>query len=386
MPDETFDVVVVGARCAGSATARLLAQSGLRVLSLDKASFPSDTISTHGVGPVGVELLERWGLLDELLATGVPREDSVGLKLGDQEMNMQLPAGAFGPICPRRTVLDYVLVQAARAAGAEVRENLTFRDVIWQDGAIAGVRYTDRGGRSYAVRARLVIGADGVNSRVAKAVGAERYNVRRSRVSFRYAYYSGIATRRVEMAWVNPHFAYIFPTNEGLACMAGATADAGFTEHIAGGEASLIDLFETASPHLAELLRNGKRESKFYTYRRLPGRFNVPQGPGWALVGDASFFKDPVTGQGISDALAGAQLLADAVIEGFESPTELQQALGRYQRSRDELYTDAYAATQRLASLEWRNEELPDLYMSHRPSREKTAEILGLTPPERVPA
>jgi flavin-dependent dehydrogenase len=253
MAEEQFDVVVVGARCAGSATARLLAQSGLRALVLDKASFPSDTISTHGVGPVGVQLLERWCLLDELLATGVPREDSVGLKLGDQEMNMQLPAGAFGPICPRRTVLDYILVQGARSAGAEVRENVTFRDVIWQDEKVAGVRYTHRSGREYQVRAPLVIGADGVNSRVANAVHASRYNIRRSRVSFRYAYYSGIATRRVEMAWVHPHFAYIFPTNDGLACMAGATADDGFAEHVAAGEASLTDLFETASPRLAVL-------------------------------------------------------------------------------------------------------------------------------------
>jgi len=298
---------------------------------------------------------------------------------------MQLPAGAFGPICPRRTVLDYILVQGARSAGAEVRENVTFRDVIWQDEKVAGVRYTHRSGREYQVRAPLVIGADGVNSRVANAVHASRYNIRRSRVSFRYAYYSGIATRRVEMAWVHPHFAYIFPTNDGLACMAGATADDGFAEHVAAGEASLTDLFETASPRLAALLRGGRRESRFYTYRRLPGRFVVPHGPGWALVGDASFFKDPVTGQGISDALAGAQLLADAVIEGL-SAGSLQEALGRYQSNRDDLYSDAYAATQRLASLEWRNEELTDLYVSHRPSMEKTAAILGVTPSERIRA
>jgi flavin-dependent dehydrogenase len=386
MTEETFDAIVVGARCAGSSTARLLAQSGLRVLVLDKAAFPSDTISTHGIGPVGVQLLQRWGLLDKILATDVPQEHSVGLKLGETEMQMQIPAGAFAPVCPRRIVLDEILVQAARAAGAEVREQATCRELIAEDGTVVGIRYSDREDSLHDVRARLVIGADGASSFVARAVKARRYDVRPSNVSFRYAYYSGIPIKRVEMAWSHPNFAYVFPTNDGLACMVGATSDADFAAYAGGGDQALQDLFTAASPRLAQALRGGTRQSKFFSFRRQPGRFVVPHGPGWALVGDAGYFKDPVTGQGISDAFAGAQLLANAVIEGFEKPAVMQEALAQYQSLRDELSADAFVATQRLASLEWSNEDLPGIHASYAPSPDKVAKLLGFTPIERVRA
>ena len=381
MAEERFDVVVVGARCAGSSTARLLAQSGLRVLVLDKASFPSDTVSTHGIGDMGLQLLHRWGLLDKILATNVPQRDSVSMKLGEMETERQVPPGSFAPVCPRRIVLDDILVQAARAAGAEVRERATCRELIAEDGTVVGIRYSDREDRTHDVKARLVIGADGVSSFVARAVKARRYDVRPSHVSFRYAYYSGIPIKRVEMAWSHPYFAYVFPTNDDLACMAGATLDSDFAAFAAGGDQALIDLFAAASSRLADALRGGTRESKFFSFRGRPGRFVSPHGPGWALVGDAAYFKDPVTGQGISDAFAGSQLLADAVIEGFEHPTALQETLARYQSRRDELFGDAYAATQRLASLEWRNEDLPGIRMSYAPSPDKTSKILGVPAP-----
>ena len=386
MYEEQFDIVVVGARVAGSATARLLALGGLRVLVVDKASFPSDTVSTHGVGPIGGQLLQRWGLLDDVLATGVPREYSVALKMGDVDMEMQVPAGAFPPICPRRSVLDDILVQAARKAGAEVRERVICRELTVEDGVVVGLAYTDPQGGAHEVRSRLVIGADGASSFVAKAVQASWYNVLPSKVSFRYAYYSGIATRRVEMAWSHPDFAYIFPTNEGLACMAGATPDTHIGEFLMDGDGYLQALFEGACPRMADLLRNGERQTKFFTCRGKPGRFVVPYGTGWALVGDAAYFKDPVTGQGISDAFASAHLLADAVLDGFANPATMQECLAHYQRDRDELFTDAFAATQRLASLEWTNDELLNIRASYAPSPEKTAKLLGFAPVERVRA
>jgi flavin-dependent dehydrogenase len=381
MPEETFDVVVVGARCAGSATARLLAQSGLRVLVLDRAAFPSDTLSTHGVGAVGVLLLRRWGLLDKVLATNVPWETSVGLKLGDVEMEREIPPGMVAPFCPRRVVLDNILVQGAREAGAEVRERAASRELITEDGAVVGIRYSDRDDRVHDVRARLVIGADGRNSFVAKAVNAPVYDVRPSKVGFRYAYYSGIPIKRVEMAWVYPNFAYVFPTNDGLACMAGATADATFDGYTTEDDQALVNLFEAASPRLAEVLRGGRRESRFYSHRGKDGRFFVPYGPGWALVGDAGYFRDPVIGQGISDALAGAQLLADAVLEGFHDPAALEQSLMQFQRQRDEAAINTYEASQQLASLDWTNEELPGLFARLQDSPARLAALLNLTQP-----
>jgi len=379
MADETFDVVVVGARCAGSATARLLAQGGLRVLVLDRAAFPSDTLSTHGVGAVGVLLLRRWGLLDRVLATGVPWETSVGLRLGDNEMERDIPPGMVAPFCPRRLVLDNVLVQGAREAGAEVRERATARELIIEDGIVVGIRYSDHDDRLQDVHARLVIGADGWNSFVGKAIDAPQYEVRATKVGFRYAYYSGIPIKRVEMAWVHPHFAYIFPTNDGLACMAAATADATFNGYAAGDDRTLIDLFDAASPRLSGFLRGGTRESNVYTYHGLSGRFVQPYGPGWALVGDAAYFQDPVVGQGIANALAGAQLLADAVLEGFHDPTALQESLSQYQHSRDQAMANTYSASQQLASLDWTDEELPDLHGRLADAPAHLSALLGLT-------
>lgn len=385
MPEETFDVVVVGARCAGSATARLLAQGGLRVLVLDRAAFPSDTLSTHGVGAVGVLLLRRWGLLDKVLATGVPWETSVGLRLGDKEVEREIPPGMVAPFCPRRVVLDDILVQAAREAGAEVRERATSRELITQDGTVVGIRYSDRDDRVHDVHARLVIGADGRNSFVARAVNAPAYDARPSKVGFRYAYYSGIPIKRVEMAWVHPNFAYVFPTNDGLACMAGATADARFDGYTADDDRALLDLFDAASPRLADVLRSGKRESRFYSHRGRPGRFVTPYGPGWALVGDAGYFRDPVIGQGISDAFAAAQLLADAVIEGFNDPATLLELLSQYQGHRDAAAANTYTASQQLASLDWTDEELPSLWGQLQVSPARLAALLGFTQPAPAP-
>jgi flavin-dependent dehydrogenase len=301
-------------------------------------------------------------------------------------MQMQIPPGAHAPICPRRVVLDDILVQAARAAGAEVRERAICRELLTKDGTVVGLRYEDAAGRLLDVRARLVIGADGVSSFVAKAVNARRYDVRPSKVSFRYAYYSGIPIKRVEMAWSHPYFAYVFPTNGGLACMVGVTPDTDFAEYAAGGEQALQGIFDATSPRLAEALRGGKRESKFYSYRGRLGGFTDPHGPGWALVGDAAYFKDPVTGQGISDAFAGAQLLADAVIAGFSNPAAMPEAMAQYQSRRDELFSDAFAATQRLASLDWTDEDLPAIHGSYAPSPDKIARVLGFTPVSRVRA
>jgi flavin-dependent dehydrogenase len=378
MQAERFDIVIVGARCAGSAAARLLAQSGLGVLVIDKATFPSETISTHGVGAVGIKLLEKWGLLDEVVASGVPWEDSVGVKFGDVEAEREIPPGWYAPMCPRRGVLDQILVRAARAAGAEVRERSIFREVIDQAGSVAGVRYSDDEGNTHEVCARLVIGADGASSRLARAVKAAQYNVRPSKVGFWFAYYSGIPIKRVELAWSHPRFAYVFPTNGDLACMAGAQADTVFDTYAAGDDQALLDLFEAASPRLAAVLRGGKRETRFFRFRGHPGRFRVPYGPGWALVGDAGFFRDPITGQGITDAFTGAQLLADAIIEGFTKPAGMQDALARYQRDRDDLVADGYAATQQLATLEWTNEELMELQKKYQPAPEKASALLAL--------
>jgi 2-polyprenyl-6-methoxyphenol hydroxylase-like FAD-dependent oxidoreductase len=177
MADNQYDAIVVGARCAGSPTAMLLARKGYKVLVVDRATFPSDTVSTHIVHPPGVAALRRWGLLDRLVATGCPPIDTYAFDFGPFTL-----AGAPGtdeaPVAygPRRTVLDKLLVDAASEAGAEVRERFTVEEVVVEDGQVTGVRGHGRGGRTVTERARVVVGADGRHSLVARAVRPERYH------------------------------------------------------------------------------------------------------------------------------------------------------------------------------------------------------------------
>jgi 2-polyprenyl-6-methoxyphenol hydroxylase-like FAD-dependent oxidoreductase len=198
-----FDVIVVGARCAGSPTAMLLARYGYRVLLVDRATFPSDTISTHYIWQQGTACLSRWGLLDRVLATNCPPFRTLGLDLGTLQLIGETPAvGGVAEICvPRRTVLDKILLDAAAESGAEVREGFTLTELTSVDGRVTGTRGHGRGGAEVEEQARIVIGADGRNSPVAAAVSAVEYNVRPALTCGYYAYWSG----------VSPHIAAIHP-------------------------------------------------------------------------------------------------------------------------------------------------------------------------------
>src|SRR3954471_24129447 len=190
----SYDAIVVGARCAGSPTAMLLARMGARVLLVDKASFPSDTMSTHHVHPPGLAALRRWNLLERLEATGCPPVETYSFDFGPLTI-----AGSPQPIdgiahgyCPRRTILDQLLVDAAVEAGAELREGFNVDEIVAADGAVTGIRGRAKGAAPVTERAPVVIGPDGRHSLVAKTVKPEQYDERRSRLAMYYAYWSGL--------------------------------------------------------------------------------------------------------------------------------------------------------------------------------------------------
>lgn len=359
-----YDTIVVGARCGGAPTAMLLAKQGHRVLLVDKASFPSDTISTHMVHPPGIAALSRWGLLEQLEATGCPPITRYSFDFGPVTISgSPRPAGATSKAyCPRRIVLDAILVEAAAAAGAEVRESFTVEELLFENGRVAGIR--GRGGENPAVteRARVVVGADGRNSLVAKAVEAERYNEAPDLAVLYYAYWSGLPVNGFE-TYIRADHARgwaAWPTHDGLTCLIVGWPQAEFVVNRTDLEASFLRSFEHA-PEWAERVRAATRETRFAGIRDVPGYFRKPYGSGWALVGDAGYRLHPITGFGMTDAFLSAEWLASALDDFVTGRRAYDDALSEYQRSRDENCLPMFELTCELATLDPPPAEMQEL-------------------------
>lgn len=343
-----YDVIVVGARCAGSPTAMLLAQNGHRVLLVDRATFPSDTMRNHFIRHNGVAQLQKWGLLERVIASGCPPVREEILDLGDFPMSVDVSSveGADAEYAPRRTVLDKILVDAAAEAGAEVREGFSVSEIVVADGRVVGIRGKSKGGAPVTESARIVIGADGQHSLVARTVGAPTYKERPVLTCGYYSYWSGLPCTALEV-WYrsDPAFVIIvFPTNFGLTCVAAQVPSARFAEFRLDVERHFMEVIDLA-PDLANRLRKGMREERFYGTGDLPNFFRKPHGPGWALVGDAGYHKDPISARGVSDAFRDAALLAEAVDAGFSGRLSLDEALTGYERQRNEAALPEYVET-----------------------------------------
>ena len=322
------DAIIVGARCAGASLGMLLARRGRRVLVLDRARFPSDTISTHFLWPRTTAALARWGLLDSLAATGCPPIETVTMHAGPVSLRGRPEAidGTSVMYCPRRTVLDKLLVDAARAAGADVREATLVREVIRDGDRVVGVRAVEASGGTIEAHASLVIGADGLNSSVAGMVGAAMARSHPSLTCGFYAYWSGVPVDGVEFFLREGRDILVFPTHDGLTCIWVGRSNGEWTDYRADIEASYLAALD---PSLLARVQRGRRETSFKGTHRLPNFYRDCAGPGWALVGDAAYHRDPLTGMGIGDAFLGAELLADAVHAGLAG--DLDSALAGYQ-------------------------------------------------------
>jgi flavin-dependent dehydrogenase len=370
-----YDAIVVGARCAGSPTAMLLARKGYRVLLVDKASFPSDTISTHIIWPHAAEVMDGWGLLDKLAATNCP---PVALNMIFDVGPFALKGGVIdtndgrGGFCPRRTVLDKLLVDAAVESGAELRENFTAESLVTDGDRVAGIKGRGRDGSTVEERAKIVIGADGIHSFVAKAVGAEEYDAIPPLVTFFYSYYSGFEAEDIEQYIGEPYQgAACFPTNDGLTLIAGAWPSKRFKE-IRSDIQGNIDTLHESYPSVKERIKSAKREEKWVGTAGVPNFFRKPYGPGWALVGDAGYIKDPLTAQGIADAFIDSENLTEALDAGFSERRPLEEALAEYHSSRDERVKPLYHFTCELATLEPPQPEIQQLFGALHSNQEAT--------------
>lgn len=352
MTRDAYDVIVVGARCAGSPTAMHLARKGHKVLLVDKASFPSDTISTHLIHPPGVAALERWGLLERVVATGCPPIHTYAFDFGPLTITGS-PGTAAAPVgyAPRRTVLDRILLDAASEAGAEIREGFTVTDVIRDDGVVAGIRGHARGGAPVMERARVVIGADGLRSRIARAVGPVEYHQKPRLLAGYYTYWRGLPMEGRFETYVRPFRGFAaWPTNDGLTLLIVGWPFAELEANRKRIEATYLKTLELA-PAFAARVRASRREADF-SGTAVPNYFRKPFGPGWALVGDSGHNKDFITGQGISDAFRDAELCANLIHESFSTGRPFEAAMGEYQRTRDAHALPLYEFTTALAALE----------------------------------
>jgi flavin-dependent dehydrogenase len=343
-----YDVIVVGARCAGAPLAMLLARGGHRVLLADRAHFPSDTMSTHFMQPSELVQLRDWGLLDALLATGCPPCATVATHRGDFLLvgAPPLPDGVAA-YAPRRTVLDKLLVDAAAAAGAELREGCAIDDLVWDDGRVAGIAGRT-GGRVIRERARVVVGADGCYSRIARLVGAARYDAVPCQTCTYYTYWDGVAVSGFEAYLLaDPALnILLFPTHDGAICSFIQWPLAEFPRVRADVAGSARAAF-AAVPGLAERFAAGRPLGRFVGTADRENCFRVPHGPGWALVGDAGYYRDPRTALGIRDAFRSAELLAGALDAGLIGRVPLDAALADYHRERDAAVRPGYESTLR---------------------------------------
>lgn len=350
-----YDAIVIGARCGGSPTAMLLARSGYRVLLVDKATFPSDTMSTHFVHPPGVAALARWGILERLEATNCPPVTKYSYDFGPVTISgSPHPAdGVANAYGPRRLVLDTLLVEAAVAAGAELREAYTVEEILVDDGRVTGIRGHAKGGATVTDRARVVVGADGKHSLVAKAVQPERYNEVPALAPSYYTYWSGLPTDAFETyiraegdrGWG------VLPTHDGLTCVVQGWPQSQFKANRKDVEGTYMKSFELA-PEFAERMRGATREARFVGTGDLPGFFLKPYGPGWSLVGDAGYHKHPITAFGISDAFRDAEAVAAALDDAFAGRRQYDEAMASYQRARDEQALPIYELTCDFAKIE----------------------------------
>jgi len=350
---KSYDAIVIGARCSGSPTAMLLARQGYDVLMVDRATFPSDTVSTHFIHPPGMAALERWGLRDAVAESGCPPIRTYSFDFGPFTISgSPRPSdGIDEGYCPRRTVLDTMLVHAAADAGVEVREGFSVDEVVVEDGTVVGVRGKEADGRTSTARAKVVIGADGRNSLVAKAVQPDQYNEKPAVGPAFYSYWSGVGSSGFEVAVREACGMAAFPTHDDLSLVIVGLSEEEFNAARSDVEGAFLRTLDQA-PALGERVRSGKREERFRSASDLTGYFRKPYGPGWALVGDAGYRLHPITAQGITDAFLDAERLAAALHAAFSGQRTYEDAMAAYQAARDQHVMPMYEMTFEFAQVD----------------------------------
>ncbi|MBA0050972.1 NAD(P)/FAD-dependent oxidoreductase [Streptomyces sp. AJS327] len=379
-----YDVIVVGARVSGAATALLLARRGHRVLLLDRASFPSPTSSsTNLIHPPGVQRLSAWGVLDRLAERTGPPITRYRLQTGPVRLEAPLPEveGVGYALSPPRLTLDEALVRCAVEAGAELREGVSVQELRRDaDGTVTGVTGVAKGAGRFTERAALVVGADGKNSTVARLAGARAYRDEPVLSKSSWTYWEGLPHEGLVRTYRDGRrHPFTWPTHDGLTIVGTAWPADRFPARTSAEETdrTVLDAFERADPEFAERLRATRRADRWLT-GAVPNFLRVPHGPGWALTGDAGATRDPITASGITYGLLGAELLAEAAHSALAGQESMDRTLARYARERDLLMTDHYDYTRDYARVAEHSPEERALIGAMSRSPRHARDMIGL--------
>ena len=374
-----YDVIVVGAGTSGCSLAMLLARRGYRVLLLERDGVGSDTPLSHNLGPVAVLLLERWGLLDQVVATRCPPGDRTTVWVGSDLLELPNPPEAPLTYALRRAVLVSLISAAAVAAGTEFRPAFSVRDLVWESGAVSGVVGHGGDGHSVYERAHIVVGADGRSSIVARVVQAEAYGERPATNCCYYAFWRGIAGPGPEVFLCERRAVAVYPTDGGLAWVVAARPVTDWAQFKRAPERMYLNQLRMFS-ELARRLEPPTRESRFGGTADLGSGLRRPWGPGWALVGDAGQPADTSISFGIPDVFAQAQMMADAIDEGLSGHRSLSEALATYHHWRDTQAEEAYEATRALGSYDWSLVDVADIVVRvHAARLRELGSLVSLT-------
>jgi flavin-dependent dehydrogenase len=383
-----YDVIVVGARCAGASTAMLLARNGLKVLLVDRAKFPSDIPHGHLIHRHGPRRLRDWGLLERLVAGGCPPITTITRDIGPfplvgRDLLIDGVAAAYGP---RRIALDKLLIDGALGAGVELRDGFAAEEYTAEGNRVTGIRRRDRtSGARITECAAITVGADGRGSHLARTVRATEYEVTPTVACWYFSYWSGVPSDGLELYERGERAIFGHPTNDGLFALFVGWPISQQQAVQADLERSLMAVVDLV-PGLSERVRGGRREERFYGAANLPNFLRKPFGPGWALVGDAGCHKDPYLALGICDALRDAALLADAISLGLSARCSIDVAMAGYERNRNAVTLPDYRLNLDLAQFKPRPPHEGRLYEALRGNQEATNRYFmareGMIPPE----